>query len=80
MTHALDRLERRRLVRRIREPEDRRSVRIVLTRRGRGTAERVHGALRGLDLQVKGALTAAEYQALLRALHTLEQAAREGEA
>ncbi|MFQ5946309.1 MAG: MarR family transcriptional regulator [Anaerolineae bacterium] len=78
MTHALDRLERRRLVRRVRERQDRRSVSIVLTRRGRGMANRVHAALQGLDVRVKGALTAIEYQALLRALHTVEEAAREG--
>lgn len=80
MTHALDRLERRGLVRRVRDPHDRRSIRIVLTRRGKGTAERVHEALQGLDVQVKGTLSATEYQALLRALHTLEEAAREGSA
>ena len=78
MTHALDRLERRGLVRRVRDPQDRRSIRIVLTRRGKETAERVHAALQGLDVQVKGTLSATEYQALLRALHTLEEAAREG--
>ncbi len=77
VTDVVDRLEARGLVRRARDPDDRRAMRVELTEAGR----RLHAETRRTVLALWGEMTAAlgpeEYRALaegLRALLRAEQA------
>jgi MarR family transcriptional regulator, organic hydroperoxide resistance regulator len=74
ITDLVDRLEQRQLVRRIRDPEDRRAVRIELTEGGlkfhRDLRHRGEGLLRALTAQ----LTPAEYRSLTSGLRALARA------
>ena len=55
MTRMLDRLERKKLVRRLRSPEDRRKITIELTAEGRAVYPRlISGAVRVLNRSLRG--------------------------
>jgi len=75
MTTAVDRLERRGLVRRETDPADRRTRVVHLTREGRDLIERVF-ARHSTDMeQLAAALRPAERETLLRLLRKLGRAA-----
>jgi DNA-binding MarR family transcriptional regulator len=71
LTSVLDRLARRGLVTREVDPADRRSFLVSLTLRGQGVAQEVAAAVRELEHQVLGGVTAANlagFHALIDAL------------
>jgi len=79
LTGILDRLEARRLATRELWPDDRRSFRVSLTRKGRGLAARVHRALRALEARVQARVGPADlsgFEAVVQAI----QAATHGAA
>jgi MarR family transcriptional regulator, organic hydroperoxide resistance regulator len=69
LTGVLDRLERRKLIRRRPNPRDRRSTQIVLTARGRDAVRQVAEAFERVARRIP-ANTAAETQRLLGVLET----------
>ena len=83
LSRSLDRLEEEGLVRREPEPGSRRSVRVSLTDRGRGAAEKVAEAFEREDRLICGDLTAEQLRALTEALEDMRrrllEAARERE-
>jgi|SRR5579862_3328042 len=66
LTSVLDRLAARGLIERSPDPDDRRSVRIVLTRRGRAVASRVHEALFAIETAARSAASARDVVGFLR--------------
>lgn len=68
MTHRLDRLEDRRLVRRRRDREDRRSVTVVLTARGKKVVDAILGARMRDAAESLSALSNAQRRELARLL------------
>ena len=55
MTRMIDRLERKKLVRRLRSPEDRRKITVELTREGEAVYPKlIHGAVRVLNRSLHG--------------------------
>ncbi|MEH1012756.1 MarR family transcriptional regulator [Micromonospora sp. CPCC 206060] len=75
MTGRLDRLERAGLVRRAPDPDDRRSLRIILTEQGRQVAEEAADAGLTVQRQLLDALPAADQARLGDLLRTLLAAA-----
>jgi DNA-binding MarR family transcriptional regulator len=71
MTNRLDRLERRGLVERVPNPEDRRSVEIALTESGRELVDEVVGEHVAREQEMLAALSAREREALTRILRKL---------
>ena len=65
MTSTLDTLERRGWVRRIPNPDDRRSVLIEITPKGEAIADRLLPGIRALERSVIGTLTKAERKTML---------------
>lgn len=71
MTRMLDRLERKKLVRRVRSPEDRRKITIELTAEGRAVyPQLISGAVRVLNHSLRG-FTRAEVRQLEDFLHRM---------
>lgn len=70
-TDIVDRLEERKLVRRVSHPSDRRAVLVELTPAGRRLLDRARAAQRALLGQVGRSMTSAERTALLRGLEAL---------
>jgi MarR family transcriptional regulator, organic hydroperoxide resistance regulator len=77
LTGVLDRLERKRLVRRRVNAADRRSFTIALTPTGETAAARVHAAFAALDARVRDDLPPAATEGFHRVLETLERHTRE---
>ena len=73
LTGVLDRLERRRLVRRRVNPADRRSFTIALTASGERAAARVHAASAALDDAVLAELPPSAANGFHRVLDALER-------
>jgi DNA-binding MarR family transcriptional regulator len=73
LTGVLDRLERRRLVRRRVNPADRRSFTIELTAPGERAAARVHGAFAALDEGVLAVIPPAAADGFHQVLDALER-------
>ena len=73
LTGVLDRLERRRLVRRRVNPADRRSFTIALTASGERAAARVHVAFAALDEAVLAELPPSAADGFHRVLDALER-------
>ncbi len=73
LTGVLDRLERRRLVRRRVNAADRRSFTIELTRSGERAAARVHAAFAALDARVRADLPPAATDGLHDVLDAIER-------
>jgi MarR family transcriptional regulator, organic hydroperoxide resistance regulator len=73
LTGVLDRLERRRLVRRRVNPADRRSFTIALTASGERAAARVHAAFAALDDAVLAELPPSTADGFHRVLDALER-------
>jgi DNA-binding MarR family transcriptional regulator len=73
LTGVLDRLERRRLVRRRVNPADRRSFTIALTASGERAAARVHAAFAALDEAVLAELPPSAADGFHRVLDALER-------
>jgi DNA-binding MarR family transcriptional regulator len=73
LTGVLDRLERRRLVRRRVNPADRRSFTIALTASGERAAARVHAAFAALDEAVLAELPRSAADGFHRVLDALER-------
>jgi DNA-binding MarR family transcriptional regulator len=73
LTGVLDRLERRRLVRRRVNPADRRSFTIELTAAGTRAAARVHAAFAGLDERVLADLPPSAADGFHHVLDALER-------
>jgi DNA-binding MarR family transcriptional regulator len=73
LTGVLDRLERRRLVRRRVNPADRRSFTIALTASGERAAARVHAAFAALDDAVLAELPPSAADGFHRVLDALER-------
>jgi DNA-binding MarR family transcriptional regulator len=71
MTNRLDRLERRGLVERVPNPEDRRSVGIALTGSGRELVDEVIGEHVAREQEMLAPLSAREREALTRILRKL---------
>jgi MarR family transcriptional regulator, organic hydroperoxide resistance regulator len=76
LTGVLDRLERKRLVRRRVNAADRRSFTIELTAAGETAAARVHDAFAALDARVRGELPRATTESFHRVLDALERHTR----
>jgi DNA-binding MarR family transcriptional regulator len=68
MTSTLDRLERQGLVRRLPNPEDRRSVLVEVTEAGRGLCDRFLPGINALQIAVMSDLEPAERDQLLELL------------
>jgi MarR family transcriptional regulator, organic hydroperoxide resistance regulator len=73
LTGVLDRLERRRLVRRRVNPADRRSFTIALTASGERAAARVHAAFAALDERVLADLPPSAANGFHRVLDALDR-------
>ena len=73
LTGVLDRLERRRLVRRRVNPADRRSFTIALTASGERAAARVHAAFAALDEAALAELPSSAADGFHRVLDALER-------
>jgi DNA-binding MarR family transcriptional regulator len=71
MTNRLDRLERRGFVRRRPDPNDRRSVRVRLTGRGRATVDAVLGDLLDRERELLAGLDRRQRQTLAGLLRTV---------
>jgi DNA-binding MarR family transcriptional regulator len=71
MTNRLDRLERRGLVERVPNPEDRRSVAIALTESGRQLVDEVLGEHVAREQEMLAPLSARERETLTRILRKL---------
>ena len=78
MTDVVDKLERRGLVRRMRDPADRRAVRVELTAPGRALIEALFPCHAADIARAMSGLTAAELQALGALLRRLGMAAMQG--
>jgi len=76
LTGVLDRLERKRLVRRRVNAADRRSFTIELTAAGEAAAGRVHEAFAALDARVSDDLPRAATEGFHHVLETLERHTR----
>jgi MarR family transcriptional regulator, organic hydroperoxide resistance regulator len=76
LTGVLDRLERRRLVRRRVNPTDRRSFTIELTAAGESAAARVRQAFAALDARVRGELPPTAAEGFHHVLDALERTTR----
>jgi MarR family transcriptional regulator, organic hydroperoxide resistance regulator len=76
LTGVLDRLERKRLVRRRVNAADRRSFTIELTTAGEAAAARVHDAFAALDARVRDDLPPAATDGFHHVLDTLERHTR----
>jgi MarR family transcriptional regulator, organic hydroperoxide resistance regulator len=76
LTGVLDRLERRRLVRRRVNPADRRSFTITLTASGERAAARVHAVFAGLDERVLADLPPSAADGFHRVLDALGRHAK----
>jgi MarR family transcriptional regulator, organic hydroperoxide resistance regulator len=76
LTGVLDRLERKRLVRRRVNAADRRSFTIELTATGEAAAARVHEAFAALDARVRDDLPRATTESFHQVLDALERHAR----
>jgi MarR family transcriptional regulator, organic hydroperoxide resistance regulator len=76
LTGVLDRLERKRLVRRRVNAADRRSFTIELTAVGEAAAARVHEAFAALDARVSDDLPPAATEGFHQVLETLERHTR----
>ncbi|HTP55001.1 MAG TPA: MarR family transcriptional regulator [Thermoplasmata archaeon] len=73
-TDLIDRLERRRLVRRLADPHDRRVVRVHLTPAGRRLRQDASSGKDAIVRYLDGAMTAAERRALADGLRALTRA------
>jgi DNA-binding MarR family transcriptional regulator len=71
MTNRLDRLERRGLVERVPNPEDRRSVEVALTERGRKLVDAVVGEHVAREREMLAPLSPRERETLTRILRKL---------
>ena len=80
ITSTLDILERRGWVRRVPNPDDRRSVLIEITAEGRATADQLLPGVRALELKALSALTKRERTQLLTMLGKVLTRAAEIEA
>jgi MarR family transcriptional regulator, organic hydroperoxide resistance regulator len=76
LTGVLDRMERKRLVRRRVNAADRRSFTIELTAAGEAAAARVHEAFAALDARVSDGLPPAATEGFHHVLETLERHTR----
>jgi DNA-binding MarR family transcriptional regulator len=65
MTATLDLLERRGWIRRIANPDDRRSVLVEITDEGRGVADQLLAGIRKIEVRMLGGLTEAQRVQLL---------------
>ena len=74
LTAVLDRLERRRLVRRAVNPDDRRSTLVVPTALGRRRITEMSKLLSGIEAAVSGSVSADDLVAFRRVLDALEKA------
>jgi DNA-binding MarR family transcriptional regulator len=74
LTAVLDRLERRRLVRRAVNPDDRRSTLVVPTALGRRRITEMSTLLSGIEAAVSGSVSADDLVAFRRVLDALEKA------
>jgi DNA-binding MarR family transcriptional regulator len=73
LTNVLDRLERRRLLRRVARVGDRRAVQIDLTEEGRAAATAVRQAIDDLERAALEGLPASTIEGLQRGLHALAE-------
>jgi MarR family transcriptional regulator, organic hydroperoxide resistance regulator len=73
LTGVLDRLERKRLIRRRVNPADRRSFTVELTAAGEDAAARVHSAFHALDARVLGDVPTAAAEGFHHVLDALER-------
>lgn len=71
LTSVLDRLEKRKLLRRSTDPHDRRAVVVSLTPAGSSLAKKVFDALRSLESAALHGLTQAEIDAFVRVADAL---------
>ncbi|MBI4977729.1 MAG: MarR family transcriptional regulator [Spirochaetes bacterium] len=71
LTPVLDRLEKNKLIKRIRSTVDRRSVDIALTARGRSIAKKVRAAVHGHVVKTTALLPARELRELEKAVDTI---------
>jgi DNA-binding MarR family transcriptional regulator len=78
MTERLDRLEQRKLIRRLPAPDDRRSVLVELTKRGRALFDKAHADLLAIEASLLEGLTANERTTLADLLARLAGALEEG--
>lgn len=78
MTHRIDRLQAAGLVRRGRDPADRRGVQVALTRKGLALADRAIGARLAVASEVLSGLSAARRRALDDGLRELILGFEEG--
>ena len=73
LTSILDRLERRKLVRRASDTRDRRAFRVTLTPSGRQAARRITAYLRAFEIARLRGIPAGDVRAFLRVLERLAE-------
>jgi DNA-binding MarR family transcriptional regulator len=78
LTSVLERLEKRRLLNRSVDPENRRSVVVKLTSRGAGLARRVFDALKSLEFQALKEIPEGDIAAFARVVEALATRATDG--
>ena len=74
LTSVLDRLERRSLVRRTTDPEDRRSVQVAITARGRRVGDEIQGSLDALERAIESHVRTRDVAAFHRVLDAIAEA------
>jgi len=72
LTNAVDRLERRRLIARKTDPEDRRSVLVTLTAAGRRAAREVIAMVDALEARVAGRVSEVQLRAFDAVVEAIE--------
>ena len=71
MTSMLDRLEDRGLIKRVAAPDDRRTIRVRLTRRGQILAEQLHAEVRRFERKIQSMISRYELRSLWKLVHAV---------
>lgn len=73
LVRHLDKLAEERLVERRPDPDDRRVVRVIVTKAGRKRLEQLHEVVHEVDVELRGAMTAREVDVLRKALTRIHE-------
>ena len=73
LTNIVDRMESQKLVKRVNSKEDRRSIFVHLTNKGRDMLDKYNDYLREVSSRMKSAVMDEEFQALISGLEKISQ-------